>query len=333
MEHGTGGKQMIRAGIIGGAGYTGGELIRLLLRHPGSEISYVQSKSNAGNPLHKVHGDLLGDTHLIFTAEHHNEVDVMFLCAGHGEARKFLQANEVASSVRIIDLSNDFRLTDSSTMGDRKFVYGLPELNREFIRDAKYVANPGCFATAIQLGLLPLAKAGVLGDVHTTGITGSTGAGQSLSATSHFSWRANNVQAYKTLTHQHLGEIGESIRQLQPQKDIELNFIPWRGDFTRGIFISSLISTELSEEEIYILFKDHYQSHPYTHVSKDSIFLKQVVNTNKCIVQTEKVGSKLVIHSVIDNLLKGASGQAVQNMNLMFGMDECAGLELKASYF
>ncbi len=324
---------MIRAGIIGGAGYTGGELIRLLLRHPGSEISYVQSKSNAGNPLHKVHGDLLGDTHLIFTAEHHNEVDVMFLCAGHGEARKFLQANEVASSVRIIDLSNDFRLTDSSTMGDRKFVYGLPELNREFIRDAKYVANPGCFATAIQLGLLPLAKAGVLGDVHTTGITGSTGAGQSLSATSHFSWRANNVQAYKTLTHQHLGEIGESIRQLQPQKDIELNFIPWRGDFTRGIFISSLISTELSEEEIYILFKDHYQSHPYTHVSKDSIFLKQVVNTNKCIVQTEKVGSKLVIHSVIDNLLKGASGQAVQNMNLMFGMDECAGLELKASYF
>jgi N-acetyl-gamma-glutamyl-phosphate reductase len=333
MEHGTGGKQMIRAGIIGGAGYTGGELIRLLLRHPGSEISYVQSKSNAGNPLHKVHGDLLGDTHLIFTAEHHNEVDVMFLCAGHGEARKFLQANEVASSVRIIDLSNDFRLTDSSTMGDRKFVYGLPELNREFIRDAKYVANPGCFATAIQLGLLPLAKAGVLGDVHTTGITGSTGAGQSLSATSHFSWRANNVQAYKTLTHQHLGEIGESIRQLQPQKDIELNFIPWRGDFTRGIFISSLISTELSEEEIYILFKDHYQSHPYTHVSKDSIFLKQVVNTNKCIVQTEKVGSKLVVHSVIDNLLKGASGQAVQNMNLMFGMDECAGLELKASYF
>ncbi len=333
MEYGTGGKQMIRAGIIGGAGYTGGELIRLLLRHPGSEISYVQSKSNAGNPLHKVHGDLLGDTHLIFTAEHHNEVDVMFLCAGHGEARKFLQANEVASSVRIIDLSNDFRLTDSSTMGDRKFVYGLPELNREFIRDAKYVANPGCFATAIQLGLLPLAKAGVLGDVHTTGITGSTGAGQSLSATSHFSWRANNVQAYKTLTHQHLGEIGESIRQLQPQKDIELNFIPWRGDFTRGIFISSLISTELSEEEIYILFKDHYQSHPYTHVSKDSIFLKQVVNTNKCIVQTEKVGSKLVVHSVIDNLLKGASGQAVQNMNLMFGMDECAGLELKASYF
>jgi N-acetyl-gamma-glutamyl-phosphate reductase len=333
MEHGTGGKQMIRAGIIGGAGYTGGELIRLLLRHPGSEISYVQSKSNAGNPLHKVHGDLLGDTHLSFTAEHHNEVDVMFLCAGHGEARKFLQANEVASSVRIIDLSNDFRLTDSSTMGDRKFVYGLPELNREFIRDAKYVANPGCFATAIQLGLLPLAKAGVLGDVHTTGITGSTGAGQSLSATSHFSWRANNVQAYKTLTHQHLGEIGESIRQLQPQKDIELNFIPWRGDFTRGIFISSLISTELSEEEIYILFKDHYQSHPYTHVSKDSIFLKQVVNTNKCIVQTEKVGSKLVVHSVIDNLLKGASGQAVQNMNLMFGMDECAGLELKASYF
>ncbi len=324
---------MIRAGIIGGAGYTGGELIRLLLRHPGAEISYVQSKSNAGNPLHKVHGDLLGDTSLTFTAEHHNDVDVIFLCAGHGEARKFLQANDVAPSVKVIDLSNDFRLADSSTIHDRKFVYGLPELNREDIRRAQNVANPGCFATAIQLGLLPLAKAGLLGDVHTTGITGSTGAGQSLAATSHFSWRANNIQAYKTLSHQHLGEIGESLRQYQPNKNVELNFIPWRGDFTRGIFISSLLTCDLKQDELFELFEQHYQSHPYTHVSRETIFLKQVVNTNKCVIQPEKVGTKLVVHSVIDNLLKGASGQAVQNMNLMFGMDECTGLDLKASYF
>jgi N-acetyl-gamma-glutamyl-phosphate reductase len=333
MEHGTGGKQMIRVGIIGGAGYTGGELIRLLLRHPHAEIAYVQSKSNAGNQLHKVHGDLLGDTRLTFSADHHNDIDVMFLCAGHGEARKFLEANEVPGSVKIIDLSNDFRLTDTSTIGDRKFVYGLPELNREYIREAQNVANPGCFATAIQLGLLPLAKAGLLSEVQTTGITGSTGAGQSLSSTSHFSWRANNIQAYKTLSHQHLGEIGESIRQCQPSKDVELNFIPWRGDFTRGIFISSLITCDWKQEEIYNLFDDVYEFHPFTHVSKDSIYLKQVVNTNKCVVQPEKVGTKLVVHSVIDNLLKGASGQAVQNMNLMFGIDECAGLELKASYF
>ena len=324
---------MIRAGIIGGAGYTGGELIRLLLRHPGAVISYVQSKSNAGNPLHKVHGDLLGDTGLTFTAEHHNDVDIIFLCTGHGEARKFLQGNDLAPSVKVIDLSNDFRLTDSSTIHDRKFVYGLPELNREDIRRAQNVANPGCFATAIQLGLLPLAKAGLLGDVHTTGITGSTGAGQSLAATSHFSWRANNIQAYKTLSHQHLGEIGESLRQYQPNKNVELNFIPWRGDFTRGIFISSLLTCDLKQDEIFELFEQHYQSHPYTHVSRETIFLKQVVNTNKCVIQPEKVGTKLVVHSVIDNLLKGASGQAVQNMNLMFGMDECAGLDLKASYF
>jgi N-acetyl-gamma-glutamyl-phosphate reductase len=333
MEHGTGGKQMIRVGIIGGAGYTGGELIRLLLRHPLAEIAYVQSKSNAGNPLHKVHGDLIGDTELTFSADHHNDIDVMFLSAGHGEARKFLEANEVEATVKIIDLSNDFRLTHTSSIGNRKFIYGLPELNREIIRETQNVANPGCFATAIQLGLLPLAKAGLLGDVHTTGITGSTGAGQSLSATSHFSWRANNIQAYKTLSHQHLGEIGESIRQFQPSKDVELNFIPWRGDFTRGIFISSLITCDWKEEEIFNLFKDFYKLHPFTHVSKDSIYLKQVVNTNKCVVQPEKVGTKLVVHSVIDNLLKGASGQAVQNMNLMFGVDECAGLELKASYF
>lgn len=333
MEYGTGGEQMIKAGIIGGAGYTGGELIRLLLRHPDAKISYIQSKSNAGNPLHKIHGDLLGETEMTFSAAHHYEVDVIFLCAGHGEARKFLQENKVPDSVRIIDLSHDFRLADSATIGNREFVYGLPEMSREKIRASQNIANPGCFATAIQLGLLPLAKAGLLDQIHTTGITGSTGAGQSLSATSHFSWRANNIQAYKTLSHQHLGEIGESIKHYQPHKDVELNFIPWRGDFTRGIFISSMITCELNAEEIHSVFTEYYESHPYTHVSRDTIYLKQVVNTNKCIIQPEKVGTKLVIHSVIDNLLKGASGQAVQNMNLMFGIDECAGLDLKASYF
>jgi len=323
---------MIRAGIIGGAGYTGGELIRLLLRHRGVEIAFVQSKSNAGNPLHKVHGDLLGETNLTFSATL-GEADVLFLCAGHGEARKFLGENEVPSQVRIIDLSNDFRLHGSSSIGGREFVYGLPEINRDRIGSSANIANPGCFATAIQLGLLPLAQAGLLGHVHTTGITGSTGAGQGLSGTSHFSWRANNIQAYKTLSHQHLGEIGESIRQLQPQNDIELNFIPWRGDFTRGIFISSLVDCTLKENEIFELYEQFYAEHPFTQVSRDTIFLKQVVNTNKCIVQPEKVGSKLVVHSIIDNLLKGASGQAVQNMNIMFGIDECEGLNLKASYF
>ncbi len=333
MEYGTGGEQMIKAGIIGGAGYTGGELIRLLLRHPDAKISYVQSKSNAGNPLHKIHGDLLGETGMVFSAAHHNEVDVIFLCAGHGEAMKFLRENNIPDDVRIIDLSHDFRLADTANIGNREFVYGLPEMNREKIREAKNIANPGCFATAIQLGLLPLAKAGLLESVHTTGITGSTGAGQSLTSTSHFSWRANNIQAYKTLSHQHLGEIGESIKQYQPHRNVELNFIPWRGDFTRGIFISSMIACDLNAAEIHELFEDHYRSHPFTHVSQDSIYLKQVVNTNKCIVQPEKVGTKLVIHSVIDNLLKGASGQAVQNMNLMFGIDESAGLDLKASFF
>jgi N-acetyl-gamma-glutamyl-phosphate reductase len=275
----------------------------------------------------------VGDTSLHFSAEHHDDIDLLFLCAGHGEAKKFLEQHKVAAHVRIIDLSNDFRLAAGSVIQGREFVYGLPELNREAIRKAGNVANPGCFATGIQLGLLPLAKAGLLEEVHTTGITGSTGAGQSLTATSHFSWRANNIQAYKTLSHQHLGEIGESIKQLQPQKDIELNFIPWRGDFTRGIFISSMITCMLKQEEINKLFEEFYADHPFTHVSSEPIYLKQVVNTNKCILQPEKVGTKLVMHSVIDNLLKGASGQAVQNMNLMFGLDECEGLDLKASYF
>jgi len=324
---------MIKAGIVGGAGYTGGELIRLLLHHPQAQISFVLSNSNAGNFLYKVHGDLIGETDLRFTDKMTDDVDVVFLCVGHGEASKFLEQNKISDHVRIIDLSQDFRLHKNAATAGREFVYGLPELNRDKIRTASDIANPGCFATAIQLGLLPLAKAGMLDEINITGITGSTGAGQSLSATSHFSWRANNIQAYKTLTHQHLHEIGESLASLQPEKNIEINFIPWRGDFTRGIFISSLVDSELSQGELYDLFESFYDGHPYTTVSRETIFLKQVVNTNKCVIQPEKVGSKLVVHSIIDNLLKGASGQAVQNMNLMFGLDECAGLTLKAGYF
>jgi N-acetyl-gamma-glutamyl-phosphate reductase len=323
----------IKAGIIGGAGYTGGELIRILLHHPSAEIIFVQSKSNAGNYLHYVHQDLLGETDVKFSSEIDTDIDVLYLCAGHGAARKFLQENKLKESIKIIDLSHDFRLKERSTIDDRQFIYGLPELNKEEIRKAKNIANPGCFATAIQLGLLPLAKAGLLKDIYTTGITGSTGAGQSLSATSHFSWRANNIQAYKTLTHQHLNEVGESLIQLQKSNDVEVNFIPWRGDFTRGIFISSQIRCEWEIDDLINLFKEFYQDQPFTFVSDEPISLKQVVNTNKCVVQLEKINDKLVIHSAIDNLLKGASGQAVQNMNLMFGVDECAGLKLKGVGF
>ena len=323
----------IKAGIIGGAGYTGGELIRLLINHPHAEIAYVQSKSNAGNYLYQVHGDLVGETDMTFSGDVEQDVDVIFLCVGHGEAKKFLQQHPLDPDIKIIDLSQDFRLEELREFENRKFVYGLPELNREQIRSAKNVANPGCFATAIQLGLLPLAKAGLLDEIHTTGITGSTGAGQALSPSSHFSWRANNIQAYKTLTHQHLKEIGQSLRQLRRGHDIFLNFIPWRGDFTRGIFISSQIHCEKSQSEMENLFVEFYKLHPFTTLGHEPIYLKQVVNTNKCIIQLEKVGSKLVIHSIIDNLLKGASGQAVQNMNLMFDLDECAGLKMKASMF
>jgi N-acetyl-gamma-glutamyl-phosphate reductase len=340
----------ISVGIIGGAGYTGGELIRLLINHPNAQIAFVHSKSNAGNPVYKVHADLIGETDLQFSDDltplETGSVDVIFLCVGHGEARKFLSEYSVAANIKIIDLSQDFRLKKQSAIGNRQFVYGLPELNKNQIKSAQNIANPGCFATGIQLGLLPLAKAGLLDNVYTTGITGSTGAGQSLSATSHFSWRANNIQAYKTLTHQHLKEITESLQQLQPSFSTEegegfpgggnseaLSFIPWRGDFTRGIFISSLLDCDWKMENLSALFEDFYQDAPFTVVSKNEIFLKQVVNTNKCVIQLEKVGSKLVVHSAIDNLTKGASGQAVQNMNLLFGIDECAGLNLKANYF
>ncbi len=325
--------EKINVGIIGGAGYTGGELIRLLLNHPVANISFIHSRSNAGKPVHSIHQDLLGETALTFTGGLSNDIDVLFLCLGHGESKKFLEENVIDEKVKIIDLANDFRLQGSSSIGNRQFVYGLPELNKEKIKAAQNVANPGCFATAIQLGLLPMAKAGSLDEVYTTGITGSTGAGQSLSATSHFSWRANNIQAYKTLTHQHLGEIGESLTQLQTKGAIDLSFVPWRGDFTRGIFISSTLHCELSLEELYTMYQDFYRDHPFTVVSKDPMFLKQVVNTNKAVIQLEKAGTKLVVHSAIDNLLKGASGQAVQNMNLLFGLDETTGLKLKANYF
>ena len=323
----------IKVGIIGGAGYTGGELIRLLIHHPGVSVSFIHSRSNADKPVYSVHQDLLGDTELKFSGELNDDIDVLFLCLGHGESKKFLGENKIADKVKVIDLANDFRLSQSSKHEARSFVYGLPELNRDKIKKANNVANPGCFATTIQLGLLPLAKAGLLKDVYTTGITGSTGAGQSLSATSHFSWRENNIQAYKTLTHQHLGEIGESLKQLQPAGGIHVNFVPWRGDFTRGIFISSQLPCDLSLIELNKLYQDFYSGHPFTHITKEPVFLKQAVNTNKCIIQLEQVGSQLVVHSVADNLLKGASGQAVQNMNLMFGLNETAGLNLKANYF
>lgn len=323
----------IKAGIIGGAGYTGGELIRLLIHHPGTIVSFIHSRSNAGQPVYTVHQDLLGETDLLFTGELNTDVDVLFLCLGHGESKKFLAENPMPEKVKIIDLANDFRLKKDAASSGRQFVYGLPELNKKNIQSAMAIANPGCFATTIQLGLLPLAKAGLLKDVYTTGITGSTGAGQSLSATSHFSWRANNIQAYKTLTHQHLAEIGESLLQLQPDGTIDLSFVPWRGDFTRGIFVSSTLACDLSLEELYVLYNEFYKDQPFTHISKEPIFLKQVVNTNKALIQLEKAGSKLVVHSAADNLLKGASGQAVQNMNLVFGLEETMGLKLKANYF
>ena len=324
----------IKVGIVGGAGYTGGELIRILLHHPTVEISFIHSRSNAGKLLSSVHQDLIGETALKFTDRLDENVDVIFLCLGHGESKKFLLENNISEQIKIIDLANDFRLQADSRIGNRQFVYGLPEINKDQIVHSNSIANPGCFATTIQLGLLPLAKAGILNEVYTTGITGSTGAGQGFSATGHFSWRANNIQAYKTLTHQHLGEICQSLAQVGPEiGNIKLNFVPWRGDFTRGIFVSSQVKSTLGLEELIALFESFYEGNRFVHVSKDPIFLKQVVNTNKAVIQLEKVDNQLVIHSAIDNLLKGASGQAVQNMNLMFNLEEDAGLKLKSTGF
>jgi N-acetyl-gamma-glutamyl-phosphate reductase len=345
---------MIKAGIIGGAGYTGGEMLRILVNHPNVEIAFVNSTSNAGNLISDVHTDLIGDTDLRFTdSVNFDELfeaspsggglegAVLFLCVGHGDAKKFLEANPINDNVKIIDLSQDFRLsanasfsTPDSGLKTKDFIYGLPELNRDQIKSAQNIANPGCFATCIQLGLLPLAAKGLINaEVHINATTGSTGAGQSLSTTSHFSWRNNNLSIYKAFEHQHLNEIGESLSQLQPLISEALNFIPQRGAFTRGILASMYLESDLTLEEAQTIYEDYYSSHPFTHVSRKNIDLKQVVNTNKVLVHIEKYGNKLFIISIIDNLLKGASGQAVQNMNLMFGLEENSGLRLKAAYF
>jgi N-acetyl-gamma-glutamyl-phosphate reductase len=320
--------KMIKAGVIGGAGYTGGETVRLLVNHPQVELSFVQSRSQAGKRVSDVHRDLLGDCDLTFVEVPDYKVEVLFLCLGHGESKIFLADNQLPSSIKIIDLSQDFRLGEKS--GNRSFVYGLPEYQKEEIIKADNIANPGCFATAIQLGLLPLANKGELPDIYTTGITGSTGAGQKLQGTSHFSWRMNNISAYKTLTHQHLKEINQTLANLQPHFKKTLHFVPWRGDFARGIFVSSTFNTEHSLEELNNIYNLYYQDAPFTFVSANMIDLKQVVNSNKCVIHLEKSGDQLVVHSAIDNLLKGASGQAVQNMNLMFGFEETAGLKLKS---
>lgn len=322
---------MIKVGIIGGAGYTAGELIRILLNHPQVELVFVNSTSNAGNKLYDVHGGLLGETEMSFTDQlPYDKIDVLFFCTAHGDTKKFLDANEVPEHLKIVDLSTDYRHKAEGN----KFVYGLPELNKDQIVKAKYIANPGCFATAIQLALLPLAKAGLINsEIHVNAITGSTGAGVKPSATGHFSWRENNISVYKAFEHQHLQEISESLIQLQKDFLPYINFIPVRGNFTRGIFASVYLDFDGTEEDAQKLYKDFYESCPFTIVTDKNPDLKQVVNTNKCIVHVEKHGNKLLILSCIDNLLKGASGQAVQNMNLIFGLEETTGLKLKASAF
>ena len=324
-------KAKINVGIVGAAGYTGGETLRLLLNHPYVNIAFAHSRSNAGEPISSVHTDLLGDTELVFTNVLSTDVDVVFLCLGHGESGKFLAEHDLGSA-KIIDLSQDFRLSANANAGNKAFLYGLPELNREQIKTANAIANPGCFATAIQLALLPLAKAGLLKDVHVSGITGATGAGQKLQASAHFAWRANNIEAYKTLAHQHVHEVMETLRSQQPNATT-VNFLPWRGDFTRGIYISAYTPTELTEEQASELYTSFYAEAAFTTVSDKMVNLKQVVNTNKCLIFPEVVDGKVVIHAAIDNLLKGASGQAVQNMNLMFDLPEDAGLRLKATSF
>jgi N-acetyl-gamma-glutamyl-phosphate reductase len=321
----------IRTGIAGGAGYTGGELIRLLLRHPQAEIVFVHSRQFAGKPVTVVHKDLLGETSLKFSDHVQHDVDVLFLCLAHGESRAFITQHQIPEGVKVIDLSSDFRLAENAV--GRHWIYGLPELNRDRIRTATSVANPGCFATAIQLALLPLAKAGKLGEVHVTGITGSTGAGAKLQDTLHFSWRTNNISAYKSLTHQHIDEIVRSLNQLQAGSKA-VHFVPWRGDFARGIFASAVMDNQgLTADDARSFYSAYYATHPFTVVADTMIDLKMVVNTNKCVVYPEVTGNKLVVHAATDNLLKGASGQAVQNMNLMCGLEETAGLRLKALSF
>ena len=318
----------MKVGIIGGAGYTGGELLRILIHHPAVEIVFVNSKSQAGKPVYSTHTDLLGDTDLLFSDDLHTDIDVAFLCSGHGESKKFLEANPSFKSIKIVDLSTDYR--DQS----EGFIYGLAELQREKIKTAQHIANPGCFATSIELALLPLADAGILtDDIHISAVTGSTGAGQSLSATSHFSWRNNNISIYKAFTHQHLQEIGMVVNTLQSGFDQSFNFIPYRGNFTRGIMANVYTSFDGTLEDAKKLYKKYYETHPFTHVSDKPVDVKQVVNTNKCLISLEVHNGNLLISSIIDNLTKGASGQAVQNMNLMFGLDEKTGLGLKSVGF
>ena len=323
----------IKASIVGGAGYTAGELLRILINHPKIELTSVYSTSNAGNPVTTVHEDLIGETDLIFSERIDQEADVVFLCLGHGKSRDFLTKNVYSKNTKIIDLSNDFRVKPHHVFQDRTYIYGLPELQKEEIKKAKNIANPGCFATAIQLALLPLAKKSLLSqDIHIHAVTGSTGAGQSLSATAHFSWRNNNVSFYKEFSHQHEAEISQSIHLLGTNRH-QLYFLPMRGNFTRGILAGIYLKCEISKEEALSLYREYYQDHPFTFVSNTPLYVKQVVNTNKCMLEIQKHKDTLLITSVIDNLSKGASGQAVQNMNLIFGFEESEGLHLKPVAF
>lgn len=324
----------LEIGIIGGAGYTSGELIRILLNHSKVNINFIYSTSNAGNKVYKVHQDLIGSTDLVFSDNVNSAVEVIFLCLGHGNSKAFLENNTFSKTTKIIDLSNDFRLCKDEVFIGKTFIYGLPELNAETIKTANYIANPGCFASAIQLALLPLAKEKSLkADVHVNAVTGATGAGTSLSKTTHFTWRDNNFSHYKAFGHQHLDEINESVLKLQPNFNSDINFIPNRGNFSRGIFASLYTQYNGSLEEAITLYNTFYKTAAFTFVSKEAIHLKQVVNTNKCMINLQKHGNKLLITSCIDNLLKGASGQAVHNMNLMFGFPETYGLQLKANFF
>lgn len=325
---------MIQVGIIGGAGYTAGELIRLLINHPETEINFVYSTSNAGNMISSVHQDLLGDLDLKFTHTVNPDIDVLFLCLGHGNSVKFLSNNTFSENTKIIDLGNDFRLEKDKVFNGKTFEYGLPEMHRDAIKKANYIANPGCFATTIELALLPLAAHNLLhSDVHVNAVTGATGAGTSLSETSHFPWRDNNFSYYKPFTHQHLGEINQSVKQLQHSFSSDILFMPNRGDFSRGIFVTAYTNFEGTLEKAKGMYKTFYKDAKFTFVSDEVLHLKQVVNTNKCLIHLHKHENKLLITSITDNLLKGASGQAVQNMNLMFGFEETTGLQLKATYF
>ena len=322
---------MIKVGIIGGAGYTAGELIRILLGHPDAEIVFVNSTSNAGNKLSAVHEGLIGETDMTFTDQLPlDAIDVLFFCTAHGDTRKFMEANTLPEGLKVIDLSMDYRLESE----DNPFIYGLPELNRRAICKSQYVANPGCFATAIQLALLPLARNLMLNDdVYVNAITGSTGAGVKPGATTHFSWRNNNISIYKPFTHQHLPEIIQSVKHLQSSFNSDINFIPYRGDFARGIFATVVVKNAIDIEELYKIYREYYAEDSFMHVVEEQIDLKQVVNTNKCLLHLEKHGDKLLVVSCIDNLLKGASGTAVHNMNLLFNLKETTGLILKPSGF